>query len=376
MKTKFFSLLAACLFAGSLFADNLFGKVQGVESGSIIIYKFDLSKGKALKPDTVALKDGTFSVTLPESLLRINIMAKPTGNSMPALMMTARNSYIYNPGDQLRVNGDIHSLTPSGTRLYEELGACREVNELWAKADSVQRAMGPYYRDQEKNKEVLNRMLTQLKGILADQVVAAKEVVARQPGSLAAAYLVTQMPLPDAVAQMDKLSPEIRQGTFKPVFEKLRNDYELAQKRAEAQKSLVPGMKVPDFRLRDIKGQECTLADFKGKYVLLDFWGTWCGWCIKGIPQMKEYYEKYKSLVEFVGICCNDTEDKWRNGVSKYTLPWTNLYNGYDREVTTLYAVSGYPTKVLIDPEGNLVQIFVGESQELYQKLDQLFTNL
>lgn len=375
MKTKFFSLLAACMFAGNLFADNLSGKVQGVESGSIIIYKFDLSKGKALKPDTVALKDGAFSVTVPESLLRINIMAKPTGNSMPALMMTARNSYIFIPGDQLQVNGDIQSLTPSGTRLYEELAACHEVNALWAKADSVQHAMGPYYRDQEKNKEILSQMLTRLKSILADQVTAAKEVVARQPGSLAAAYLVTQMPLSDAVAQMDKLSPEIRQGAFKPVFEKIRSDYDLALKRAEAQKSLAPGLKAPDFRLRDIKGEERTLADFKGKYVLLDFWGTWCGWCIKGIPQMKEYYEKYKNRMEIVGICCNDTEEKWRNGVSKHGLPWTNLYNGYDKEVTTHYAVSGFPTKVLIDPEGNLVQIFVGESEELYQKLDKLFAN-
>lgn len=375
MKTKFLSLFAACLLTGNTFADNLSGKVQGVESGSIIIYKYDLAKGQAMKPDTVALRNGAFSVTVPECLQRISIMAKPTGNSMPAMMMTARNSYIFIPGDQLQVNGDIHALTPSGTRLYQELAECQQVNALWAQADSVQHAMGPYYQDREKNKEILNRMLAQLKNILAEQLAAAKEVVQNKPGSLAAAYLVTQMPLADAVEQIAKLSPDNQQGAFKPMFEKIRTDYEVSVKRAEAQKSLASGKKAPDFRLRDIKGQERTLADFKGKYVLLDFWGTWCGWCIKGMPQMKEYYGKYKDRMEIVGICCNDTEDKWKKGVGKYQLPWTNLYNGFDKEITIRYAVSGFPTKVLIDPEGNLVQIFVGESEELYQKLDQLFTN-
>ena len=149
----------------------------------------------------------------------------------------------------------------------------------------------------------------------------------------------------------------------------------MALKRAEAQKALGAGKQAPDFRLRDINGTERTLADFKGKYVVLDFWGTWCGWCIKGIPQMKEYYNKYKDRMEIVGICCNDTDEKWRDGVAKHQLPWTNLYNGFDKDIVTRYAVSGFPTKVLIDPEGKLVQIFIGESEEMYQKLDNLFTN-
>lgn len=79
--------------------------------------------------------------------------------------------------------------------------------------------------------------------------------------------------------------------------------------------------------------------------------------------------------MEIVGICCNDTDEKWRDGVAKHQLPWTNLYNGFDKDIVTRYAVSGFPTKVLIDPEGKLVQIFIGESEEMYQKLDNLFTN-
>ena len=115
------------------------------------------------------------------------------------------------------------------------------------------------------------------------------------------------------------------------------------------------------------------LASFKGKYVLLDFWGTWCGWCIKGIPDMKEYYAKYKDRIEFVGIDCRDTEEKWKEGVAKHELPWTNLYNGDGQEIVIAYGVQGYPTKIIIDPEGKIVEAFLGEDPALYKKLDELF---
>ena len=49
------------------------------------------------------------------------------------------------------------------------------------------------------------------------------------------------------------------------------------------------GIEAPDFTLNDINGNPLTLSSLRGKYVILDFWGSWCGWCIKGIPQMKEY---------------------------------------------------------------------------------------
>ena len=52
------------------------------------------------------------------------------------------------------------------------------------------------------------------------------------------------------------------------------------------------GTEAPDFTLNDLSGKPLTLSSLRGKYVILDFWGSWCVWCIKGIPQMKEYYQK------------------------------------------------------------------------------------
>lgn len=136
---------------------------------------------------------------------------------------------------------------------------------------------------------------------------------------------------------------------------------------------VVPGYQVPDFRLKNLDGEYMTLESFKGKYVLLDFWGTWCRWCIKGIPEMKEYYAKYRDRIEFVGIDCRDTEEAWREGVKKHELPWVNLYNGHDQEIVIEYGIQGYPTKIIVGPDGKVVEAFLSEDPAMYEKLDEMF---
>ena len=60
-----------------------------------------------------------------------------------------------------------------------------------------------------------------------------------------------------------------------------------------------------DFTLKDINGNDLSLSNLRGKYVVLDFWGSWCGWCMKGLPDMKAAYEKHKDNLEILGIDCN-----------------------------------------------------------------------
>ena len=136
---------------------------------------------------------------------------------------------------------------------------------------------------------------------------------------------------------------------------------------------MTEGYQVPDFSLTDIDGKEVTLADFSGKYALLDFWGTWCRYCVMGIPQMKEYYQKYSDKIEFVGIDCRETQEAWKAGVEKYALEWTNLYNGYDQSLIVEYGIQGYPSKIIISPDGKVVEAFLGEDPALYEKLDEMF---
>ena len=133
------------------------------------------------------------------------------------------------------------------------------------------------------------------------------------------------------------------------------------------------GVKAPDFTLNDLSGKPLTLSSLRGKYVILDFWGSWCGWCIKGIPQMKEYYQKYAGKFEILGIDCNDPEEKWKAAVEKYELPWLHVYNPRDSKVLETYEIQGFPTKIIIGPDGKIVKTIIGEDPAFYTFLDKLF---
>ena len=132
-------------------------------------------------------------------------------------------------------------------------------------------------------------------------------------------------------------------------------------------------MMAPDFTLNDIYGMPLTLSSFRGTYVVLDFWGSWCPWCIKGIPEMKEYYKKYSGKFEIIGIDCNDPVEKWKAAVANYDMPWKHVYNPKGSRLAQQYDIQGYPTKIIIDPQGRVDKVVVGEDPAFYTYLDELF---
>lgn len=130
----------------------------------------------------------------------------------------------------------------------------------------------------------------------------------------------------------------------------------------------------PDFTLNDINGKPLTLSSLRGKIVVIDFWGSWCIWCIKGMPKMKEYYGKYKGKFEILGVDCNDPENRWKAAVAKLELPWLHVYNPRNSadDVCAKYAIQGFPTKVIVGADGKIIKIVIGEDPQFYTFLDEL----
>lgn len=226
---------------------------------------------------------------------------------------------------------------------------------------------------QSKDEKQVDSLSNISKGLYEEYSKKKLEFIKNNPNSLVAGYLYTSMKSSDGAEAEKLLGENVKNGPLAGLIAKTTDNYNKQNAINKAKESIKAGMPAPDFKLKNLNNEEMTLSSFKGKYALLDFWGTWCGWCIKGMPDMKKYYAKYKDKLEIVGIDCGDTEKKWREGVEEHQLPWTNLYNDKNNDVTVKYAISGYPTKILIDQEGKIVDVFVGESEDLYKKLDEMF---
>ena len=144
---------------------------------------------------------------------------------------------------------------------------------------------------------------------------------------------------------------------------------------AEATEVAVDGELAPDFELPNLQGSTTKLSSLRGKYVVLDFWGSWCVWCVRGIPHMKEAYTKYKDKMEILGVDCRDSEEKWKAAVEEHQLPWLQVRcpDAQLQAIAAQYNIEGFPTKVIIDPDGKLVKTVVGEDPAFYTYLDELF---
>lgn len=152
-------------------------------------------------------------------------------------------------------------------------------------------------------------------------------------------------------------------------------------------KTIQPGQPAPLFRAKNWKGVEEGIADLKGKYVLLDFWATWCVPCRKSFPHVKSLYEKYnaKGFDVFCVADDDNNEEKWKaaiekDGVQQFHhvlrgLVWDRSkgLNGMDKtnDISNKYAILYLPTKYLIDNEGKIIGKF--NDEELDAKLKEIF---
>ncbi|WP_276484164.1 TlpA disulfide reductase family protein [Paraflavitalea pollutisoli] len=124
-----------------------------------------------------------------------------------------------------------------------------------------------------------------------------------------------------------------------------------------------------DFTRVDIlSGKNMSLSPYRGKYVLLDFWASWCVPCRKEHPEMIGLYNKYKNKpIEFIGVSVDHEDDKWRQAVQKDKLPWPQVISNAaagdasgTKPIHTLYEVHVFPTIILIDPAGKVVGRYLG----------------
>ncbi len=137
------------------------------------------------------------------------------------------------------------------------------------------------------------------------------------------------------------------------------------------------GGTAPDFTLQSPTGENVSLSALRGKVVLLDFWATWCGPCLRELPNVKALYEKYHSKgLEIMGVSLDDakTAENWKKMVVAREMTWVHgsSLQGWECPVARLYNVTAIPRMYIIDREGKIIaQDLRGE--ELQAKMAEIF---
>lgn len=295
---------------------------------------------------------------LPAS--RIELILQP-GEKVAVQIKQHRHGHLEAKVEGSKLNAEIVKLDNSARAVHvDQHRVGRALNQAMAEKSSTVDSLR-------------NRMMnirTALHSLYAEYMKA-------NPESELSAYCLYQMGPKRGERYYRQLDPKVFKGVFRPVKEATELYLKDQLQRAELKTLIEEGGIAPDFALKDPKGKTVTLSSHRGKWVVLDFWGSWCSWCIKGMPRMKSVYEQYADKLEFIGIACGDKEETWRMAVERLKLPWIHVIDPMEapvkESVAARYAVEGYPTKVIITPEGTIHKIFKGESKEFYEELKTLF---
>lgn len=341
--------------------------VEGL--GDTLLY---FSRTESIKePYEAAGKNGKFALDIPaKGVGYFNIYDKASRKSGNRIYF----EYMGVPGETVTLKGTVDDYTISGTGFYKEYGkAMGLVRDIKKQRAALSREFFQLPKAQQDDDAYLKPFMQKNQILRAQQDSIFKDYVRQHPSSEVSVALVAALPISEFEEAAKVLSPEVKAGRMKPLID-MREEM-LAERKAveERGKAVAPGKVAPVFTLPDPDGKMVSLTDFRGKYLVLDFWGTWCGWCVKGIPEMKKSYAKYSDKVEFLSIDCRESAEKWKAGLQKYQMPWRHVRWEGKPDVPYMYALQGYPTKFLINPDGTVNKVFIGESEEFYNYLDSLF---
>jgi peroxiredoxin len=370
MKPILFILFFTLVFLFSNAQKGSFnGKIEGIDGAEISVMVLPLKLGETPISKNIYCENGKFECDIDYNLnmwhlVRLNSKVFHTifGDEITQLEGLKNREIIFfiYPGDKLTIDGKTGKYGIDYKISGNEIGnqSNRFSEQLFPLEEELNRLtiIKAALTEGDVKQAELDKQIHKVKIQIEN---AELELIAAHPDWVYSAEMVAEFPN-DTIARYFKTFTSDVQNSFYGIhLSKILN-------------LSAVGSAAPGFTLKNEKGKDVSLNDFAGKYVVLEFWGAWCGYCIKELPRLKTCYSKYHDKVEFIGIDYKDNRQSWLKAISKYELSWTNLIAEND-EVRYKYGVEGFPTKIIIDKEGKIVLKTTGESDEFYLKMDELF---
>lgn len=282
--------------------------------------------------------------------------------------------------DEITIEGDINNLhlaTIKGGKANQEWGSIKKeqsqlINENWLEMKRVYTSYDP-----DKDTVEFDKLTNFIERNNEKEKDLNTNFILKNPNSIVSVYLLY------------KIQNAIDFNLLEKLYNGLNNDLKTISYAKELEsyikknKSTAIGMQAFPINKNDINGKPFNLQSLKGKYVLLDFWGSWCMPCRKSHPHMKELYKKYKTEgFEIVGIAQEESptyeksRKSWLEAVKKDDIHWIQVLNNEDikrSDIVKDYGITAFPTKILLDRDGKIIARYVGENNDLDIKLETLF---
>ena len=351
-------------------------ELTNVKEGKVIFYYRNPTKTDEIKPDSTAFQDGHFELrgVIPDSEPVLMVLQRIENGQFrqPPARFFVQN------GDQIELKGDGNNISSSvvtGNKYNDQY------NELKAIIKDDQDAIG-FARSQMTEDQSANEVKQKQMRAMMEKIVEKEKAFAKaHPDYLVSSMLVAielQMTPEEKSTSYNSFTTEVKQGMYGRMI----------AGQMEQEKITGVGATAIDFTKKDLQGKTIRLADYKGKYVLLDFWGSWCGPCRAGNPHLKDLYAKYKDkgfmivgIANEKGVTLADNKTSWKKALKEDGLPWQQILNneGIEKcDVTNLYNVFAFPTKILLDKDGKIIGRFTGTSMgndkdDLTEKLKEIF---
>ena len=357
------------------------GEVTGVrDSIEISLYQYDGNVGSRIASDTIV--GGKFHFE--------QVMQDPEINKLSLIVadddfpLLSRTIYV-KPGAQVKVKGsgnhimtwNVESKVPE-QMAYDELQAIPEYEPYQDIALLRTKVIDELYRiDRKTEKERFAEVYSRYKAINEQDdsimnIITAKQIVIMKHTKPSEPWLNELF----GFARMSNAYPDYAYAEdAKALYQSLPEEMKQTKQGLEIYANLYPpkqamnGDDFPDADFYDLDGNLHHIADYKGKYILLDFWSSGCGPCIKAFPEMKEVYEKYGDKLAIISMSV-DTESRWRKASEKHDITWSN-WNEMKGEggLYTNYRIRGIPYYVLINPEGKIEKQIKGYSEDSFKTM-------